>query len=63
MLEQFKKDLHRRYGKEYYIEALIETDNEASLAIAEKLFGEPDHDGVDERSGIPTRIWQYKVTR
>ncbi len=63
MLEQFKKDLHRRYGKEYYIETLIETDNEASLAIAEKLFGEPSHDGVDERSGIPTRIWQYKLTR
>ncbi|PLT24387.1 hypothetical protein [Pseudoalteromonas sp. MelDa3] len=63
ILEQFKKDLHKRYGKEYYIEALIETDNEASLAIAAKLFGEPSHDGVDERSGVPTRVWQYKVTR
>jgi hypothetical protein len=63
MLELFKKDLHKRYGKEYYIEALIETENEASLAIAAKLFGEPNHDGVDEKSGIPTRIWQYKVTR
>ena len=63
ILEQFKKDLHKRYGKEYYIEALIETDNEASLAIADKLFGEPSHDGVDERSGVPTRAWQYKVTR
>jgi hypothetical protein len=63
ILEQFKKDLHKRYGREYYIEALIETDNEASLAIAAKLFGEPSHDGVDERSGVPTRIWQYKVTR
>lgn len=63
VLEQFKKDLHKRYGKEYYIEALIETDNEASLAIAAKLFGEPSHDGVDERSGVPTRVWQYKVTR
>jgi len=63
ILEQFKKDLHKRYGKEYYIEALIETSNEASLAIASKLFGEPSHDGVDEFSGEPTRIWQYKVTR
>jgi len=63
ILDQFKKDLHKRYGREYYIEALIETDNEASLAIAAKLFGEPSHDGVDERSGIPTRIWQFKVAR
>ena len=63
MLEQFKKDLHKRYGKEYYIEALIETDNEPSLAIAAKLFGEPSHDGIDERSGEPTRIWQHKVIR
>lgn len=63
ILEQFKKDLHKRYGREYYIEALIETDIEASLAIAAKLFGEPSHDGVDELSGTTTRIWQYKVTR
>ena len=63
ILEQFKIDLHKRYGKEYYIEALIETDNEVSLAIATKLFGEPSHDGVDELSGIPSRVWQHKVTR
>ena len=63
ILEQFKKDLKKSYGREYYIEALIETDNEASLAIAAKLFGEPSHDGFDEESGIPTRIWQHKVTR
>jgi hypothetical protein len=63
ILKLFKKDLDTRYGKEYYIEALIETDNEASLAIAAKLFGEPSHDGIDELSGVPTRIWQYKVAR
>ena len=63
ILEQFKKDLHKRYGREYYIETLIETDNEASLAIAAKLFGQSSHDGLDEHSGIPTRVWQYKVTR
>jgi len=63
ILKKFKKDLHKRYGKEYYIEALIETDNDASLAIAAKLFGQPSHDGIDEISGEPTRIWQYKVTR
>jgi hypothetical protein len=63
ILEQFKKDLHKRYGREYYIEALIETDNEPSLSIAAKLFGESSHDGIDERSGMPTRVWQYKVTR
>lgn len=62
-LELFKKDLHKRYGKEYYIEALIETSNEASLAIASKLFGEPSHDGTDELSGVQTRVWQFKVTR
>jgi len=62
ILEQFKKDLPRRC-KEYYVESLIETDNEASLAISAKLFGEPSHDGVDEKSGIPTRIWQSKVIR
>ncbi|HHX8492594.1 TPA: hypothetical protein ACVO3B_004439 [Vibrio diabolicus] len=58
-LEQFKKDVSKKH-KEFYIEALIETDNEASLAIASKLFGEPSHDGVDEFSGTPTRIWQTK---
>jgi len=63
ILQQFEKDLHKRYGNEYYVEALIETDNEASLAVAAKLFGESSHDGVDETSGIPTRIWQFKVTR
>jgi hypothetical protein len=63
ILEHFKKDLNKRYGKEYYVEALIETDNEASLAIAAKLFGKPSHDGIEELSGVPTRIWQHKVTR
>jgi len=63
MLDQFKKDLHKRYGKEYYIEAHVETDNEASLAIASKLFGEPSDEGVDELSGKTNRIWQHKVSR
>jgi len=63
VLKQFKKDLHSNYGKHYYIESLIETDNNPSLAIARKIFGEPNHDGIDEESGIPTRIWQYKETR
>ncbi|MFM2483516.1 hypothetical protein [Celerinatantimonas yamalensis] len=62
ILEQFKKDLPRRY-KEFYIESLIEADNDASLAIAAKLFGKPSHDGADERSGIPTKIWQEKFIR
>jgi len=59
ILNQFKKDLPKRY-KDYYIEALVETDNKASLAVSAKLFGEPSHDGVDEISGIPTRVWQTK---
>lgn len=62
ILEQFQKDLPRSY-KEFYIEALIETDNEASLAIASKLFGEPSHEGVDEYSDVPTRIWQTKYCK
>lgn len=63
ILMQFKKDLHAHYGKHYYIESLIETNNEASLNIARKLFGEPSHNGIDEESGIPTSIWQSKETR
>lgn len=63
VLEQFKRDLRPWYGAHYYIESLIETDNEPSLAIARKLFGEPSHDGVDSLSGAPTRIWQYKESR
>lgn len=62
-LDQFKKDLRPHYGRNYYIESLIETDNEPSLAIAGKLFGEPSHDGVDQISGTTTRIWQFKETR
>lgn len=63
ILELFKKELHTTYGEHYYIESLVETDNESSLAISKKLFGESDHDGVDEESKIPTKIWQYKETR
>jgi hypothetical protein len=62
ILEQFKKDLPRSY-KEFYIETLIEVDNEASLAIAAKLFGEPSKEGVDKNSGITNRVWQTKVTK
>lgn len=62
-LAQFKKDLRPHYGQRYYIESLIETDNEPSLAIAKKLFGEPSHDGVDQLSGTPTRIWQFEEIR
>lgn len=63
VLKQFAKDLHANYGNQYYIESLIETNNEASLTIAKKIFGEPSNDGVDEESGIPTRIWQFKESR
>ena len=63
VLELFKKDLHTTYGENYYIESLVETENKPSLAISKKLFGESDHDGVDEESRIPTRIWQHKETR
>ncbi|MCC5073948.1 hypothetical protein [Xanthomonas campestris] len=62
-LNQFKKDLPQRYGMNYYLESLIETENEPSLAIAKKLFGDPSHDGVDQASGVATRIWQFEETR
>lgn len=62
-LDQFKKHLPQRYGMNYYVESLIETDNQPSLAIAKKLFGEPSHDGVDQASGAATRIWQFEETR
>ena len=62
ILEQFKQDLPWVY-KEFYIESLIEIDNKASLAISEKLFGELNNEGVDEKTGIPTRIWQIKITK
>ncbi|MBT3135648.1 hypothetical protein KL866_11115 [Alteromonas sp. ALT199] len=62
ILERFKKDLPGRY-KEFFVEALIETDNDSSMAIANKLFGASKHDGVDEHSGVPTRIWQTKYAK
>lgn len=62
-LDQFKKDLRPRYGHSYYIESLIETNNLPSLAVASKLFGKPSHGGIDETSGSPTKIWQFKENR
>lgn len=62
-LDQFKKDLRPRYGRSYYIESLIETDNSPSLAVARKLFGEHSHEGIDETSGASTKIWQFKESR
>jgi hypothetical protein len=62
-LDQFKKDLRPHHGRNYYIESLIETGNAPSLALARKLFGDPSHDGVDQMSGHPTRIWQFKESR
>ena len=46
VLKQFAKDLHANYGNQYYIESLIETNNEASLTIAKKIFGEPSHNAI-----------------
>lgn len=62
ILERFQRDLPPRYH-EYYIETIVDTDNEASLAVATKIFGESDHDGVDQLTGVGTRIWQKKYTR
>lgn len=62
VIEQFKKDLPRRI-REFYIETIVDIDNAPSLALANKLFGEASHDGVDESTGSPTRIWQTKIAR
>ncbi len=62
VLEQFKKNLPRRY-REYYVETIVDIDNAASLAVAEKLFGEHDHDGKEPGYDKVTRIWQKKYSR
>lgn len=62
MLEQFKKDLPKQCG-EFYVETFVETSNKASLAVAKKLFGEPNREAVDELSGLPTKVWQVKMSK
>lgn len=62
ILKRFPRDLPRRY-QEYYIETIVDTDNEASLSVAAKIFGEADYDGVDQLTGIGTHIWQKIYTR
>tara|TARA_Y100001936_G_scaffold238943_1_gene271330 strand:- start:993 stop:1478 length:486 start_codon:yes stop_codon:yes gene_type:complete len=62
-LEQFKKDLHKRYGRELYIEAFVETDNEPSIAVCRSLFGEPVKTATDQSTGQLNHIWQYKIER
>ena len=62
ILTQFKSDLPSHY-KEYYIEAIVDIANEASLVVATKLFGKPERDGVDERTNEPVRVWQIKCTK
>ncbi|ELB2184150.1 hypothetical protein [Vibrio parahaemolyticus] len=59
-IELLKKQLPKR-SKPFYIEAMVEHDNEGSLAVARKLFGEPSDSGVDELTGTPTLIWQTKI--
>ncbi|CCG85872.1 hypothetical protein [Erwinia piriflorinigrans] len=62
ILDRFRHDLPCR-SQEYYIETIVDTDNEASLAVASKIFGKADHDGIDQLSGQATRIWQKKYSR
>ncbi|GAL31216.1 hypothetical protein JCM19239_6601 [Vibrio variabilis] len=59
-LREFKKS---QKLKEYYIETSVDISNEASLAVAQKLFGEPTLDSVDDATGEPIRVWQTKITR
>ena len=59
-LERFKKDLPKKI-KEFYIETIVDCDNEPSLSIARKLFGEPINEG--KPSAKNTIIWQTKVIR
>ncbi|MBF4366146.1 hypothetical protein, partial [Vibrio anguillarum] len=60
VLEEFKKG---QKLKEYYIETSVDISNEASLAVAQKLFGDSTLDSVDHSTGEPIRVWQTKVTR
>ena len=62
MLSQFKRDLPKEIN-EYYLETIVDLDNLASLAVASKLFGDSDHDGVDKISGEPVRIWKTKMKK
>lgn len=62
-LELFKKDLPRKYGREFFIEAFVEVDNAASIAICRRLFGEPVETKTDRSTGQTNHIWHYKVTR
>lgn len=59
-IELLKRQLPKK-SKPFYIETMVDHDNEASLAVAKKLFGEPCDSGVDELTGIPTIIWQTKI--
>lgn len=61
-LTEFKKNISKKFS-EFYIETSIDISNEASLAVATKLFGEPTVDSVDERTGEAIRVWQTKITR
>lgn len=62
VIERFKNDLPRRY-REFYIETIVDIDNDASLAVAGRIFGEPDHDGQQPGYNKVTRIWQKKFIR
>lgn len=62
-LEIFKKDLPKRYGREFYIEAFVEVENTPSIAICRKLFDEPVETKTDSKTGQTNHIWQFKVTR
>jgi hypothetical protein len=62
-LEQFYKDLHKTYCREFYIEALVEVDNFPSIAICKHLFGEPAETATDSNTGQTNHVWQYKVSR
>ena len=62
VLAEFTKSLPKKLS-EFYIETSVDISNEASLAVAGKLFGEPTTDSVDEATGEPIRVWQTKVSR
>ncbi|HCG8411090.1 TPA: hypothetical protein NJ529_001367 [Vibrio parahaemolyticus] len=60
VLQEFKKGMKLN---EYYIETSVDISNEASLAVAQKLFGNSTLDSIDHTTGEPIRVWQTKITR
>ncbi len=54
------KDMKKGFSKNFYVEAIVDQDNEASNYLASKLLGEVVKQGADELSGSPVNAY-YKL--